>query len=157
MCILQVGILWRLCKTFLFQKKVGVFVWRAKRERLPVFVEFDKRGIDLNSVLCPLCNDYVETVKHSIIECEHALSIWRKVLAWWGFGSVNLSFRNLLCGSCPIQCSDVGSKIWQAVEWTCCYQIWKNRNQKVFKKASWSPPIALSEIQVKSYEWIAKR
>ncbi|XP_071739183.1 uncharacterized protein [Rutidosis leptorrhynchoides] len=38
----------------LVPKKVGVFVWRAMRNRLPVLLELDKRGIGLNSVLCPL-------------------------------------------------------------------------------------------------------
>ncbi|XP_071694791.1 uncharacterized protein [Rutidosis leptorrhynchoides] len=144
-------------KNCLVLKKVGVFVWRAKRERLPVLVELDKRGMDLHSVSCPLCDNEIESVKHSLLDCKHVKVIWEKILAWWGFGSVNLSFGNLLPGYCPFQCSELGSKIWQAVEWTSCYLIWKNRNQKVFKKSNWSPPVALSEIQVKSYDWIEKR
>ncbi|XP_071740196.1 uncharacterized protein [Rutidosis leptorrhynchoides] len=139
-------------KNNLEPKKVGVFVWRAKRERLPVLVELDKWGIDLHSVRCPLCDDDVESVKHSLLECKYVSVIWEKILVWWGFDSVNLSFGNLLRGFCPLQCSELGNKIWQAVEWTSCYLIWKNRNQKVFKKTNCSPPIVLSEIQVKSYK-----
>ncbi|GKB51716.1 retrovirus-related pol polyprotein from transposon TNT 1-94, partial [Tanacetum coccineum] len=37
----------------LVSKKVNIFVWRALRGRLPVRVELDIRGVDLDSVLCP--------------------------------------------------------------------------------------------------------
>ncbi|XP_071699382.1 uncharacterized protein [Rutidosis leptorrhynchoides] len=132
-------------------------MWRAKRERLLVLLELDKRGIDLHSVRCPLCDDHLETVKHSLLECKHASIIWEKVRSWWGFDSGIPSFGSLLPSLYHVQCSDLGNKIWQAVEWTCCYLIWKNRNHKVFKNTSWGPPVALNEIQVLSYDWIAKR
>ncbi|XP_071688909.1 uncharacterized protein [Rutidosis leptorrhynchoides] len=144
-------------KNNLVPKKVEVFVWRAKRERLPVLSELDKRGIDLHSVLCPLCGMEIESVKHSLLSCVHVREIWEKVPDWWGFDSINLSFDNLLCGCGPSNCSDLGREIWQAVEWISGYLLWRNRNQKVFKKLSWTAPNALSEIQVLSFDWVVKR
>ncbi|XP_071708436.1 uncharacterized protein [Rutidosis leptorrhynchoides] len=138
-------------------KKVEVFVWRARKERIPVLSELDKRGIDLNSLLCPLCVSDVETVHHALFSCVHAQAIWRKVREWWGFDSSNLSFDNFLHGLVPSHSSDLGSDLWQAVEWIACYLIWCNRNQKVFKNSTWTIPNALSEIQVKSHDWVAKR
>ncbi|GJX07199.1 ribonuclease H-like domain-containing protein [Tanacetum coccineum] len=38
-------------------------IWAIKG-RLPVRVELDRRGIDLDSVLCPCCNNVVETCAH---------------------------------------------------------------------------------------------
>ncbi|XP_071694430.1 uncharacterized protein [Rutidosis leptorrhynchoides] len=142
----------------LVPKKVEVFVWRAKRRRLPVLTELDKRGIDLHSVRCPICDNDIETVDHSLIFCKDTLDIWNKVYKWWGFNGVtNLSISEIFCGNSPHQLSTLGAKIWQAVEWSCGYLIWKNRNQKVFCNKSWNPPVALNEIQVKNYNWIAKR
>ncbi|XP_071714035.1 uncharacterized protein [Rutidosis leptorrhynchoides] len=138
-------------------KKVEIFVWRAKRERIPVLSELDKRGIDLHSTLCPLCESHVESISHALLSCEHAREIWRKTREWWGFDSANLAFDNFLCGLAPSSCSELGVKVWQAVEWITCYLIWRNRNQKVFKRANWTIPNAISEIQVKSYEWVSKR
>ncbi|GJS57295.1 ribonuclease H-like domain-containing protein [Tanacetum coccineum] len=37
--------------------KVNIFMWRALKGRLPVREELDKRGIDLDSVLCPSCTN----------------------------------------------------------------------------------------------------
>ncbi|XP_071718674.1 uncharacterized protein [Rutidosis leptorrhynchoides] len=107
-------------KNLLVPKKVGIFVWRARRDRLPVLLELDKRGIDLHSVLCPLCDDEVETVNHALSSCKKA-------------------------------------EIWQAMIWTSVYLIWKNRNNMIFKKSCWSPPVALCDIQVVSFDWIGKR
>ncbi|GJZ35962.1 reverse transcriptase domain, reverse transcriptase zinc-binding domain protein [Tanacetum coccineum] len=41
----------------LVPKKVNIFIWRALNGRIPVRVELDKRGVDLDSVLCPCCGD----------------------------------------------------------------------------------------------------
>ncbi|XP_071689168.1 uncharacterized protein [Rutidosis leptorrhynchoides] len=142
----------------LVPSKVDVFVWQVRKRRIPVLTELDKRGIDLNSVRCPICDDGVETVDHSMVLCKLAYDIWEKVFDWWGLGSVsNLSISEMFCGNSNVVMSEEGQKIWQAVEWTCGYLIWKNRNSKVFKNKCWNLPVALSDIQVRSFDWIAKR
>ncbi|XP_071692058.1 uncharacterized protein [Rutidosis leptorrhynchoides] len=141
----------------LVPKKIEVFSWRARKKRIPVLVELDKRGIDLNSVRCPLCDDDIESVNHSLILCKQVSGIWRKVFEWWGLnGLPSVQIEELLSNTNPGS-SDIGKSIWQAVTWSCCYLIWKNRNQKVFSNKCWNIPVALNEIQVKSFEWIAKR
>ncbi|XP_071739224.1 uncharacterized protein [Rutidosis leptorrhynchoides] len=145
-------------KNNLVPKKVEVFIWRTRKRRLPVLTELDKRGIDLNSTRCPVCDDDVKTVDHSILFCKEALGIWAKVYDWWGLsGAANVSIGETFGENPPNTMSGIGAKIWQAVKWTCGYLVWKNRNQKIFRKKCWSIPVALNEIQVTSYEWIAKR
>ncbi|XP_071718114.1 uncharacterized protein [Rutidosis leptorrhynchoides] len=51
--------------------KVDIFVWRVKLLRLPVRVELDKRGVDLDSILCPICKINLETVDHSLTQCPN--------------------------------------------------------------------------------------
>ncbi|XP_071739269.1 uncharacterized protein [Rutidosis leptorrhynchoides] len=50
--------------------KVGVFVWRVRWGRIPVLFELYKRGVDLNSVICSLCDYAVETVSHALFSCK---------------------------------------------------------------------------------------
>lgn len=59
----------------LVPKKVNIFVWRAQRGRLPVRVELDRRGVDLDAVLCPSCNNFVESCAHSLVTWDLAMSI----------------------------------------------------------------------------------
>ncbi|XP_071689109.1 uncharacterized protein [Rutidosis leptorrhynchoides] len=141
----------------LVPKEIEVFTWRARKKRLPVLFELDKRGVDLNSVCCPLCDGDIESVNHSLILCKQAFDVWCKVFEWWGrSGTLLLQVEDLLSDTGYAR-SDIGKSIWQAVMWSCSYLIWTNRNQKVFSNKCWNVPVALNEIQVKSYEWIAKR
>ncbi|XP_071727211.1 uncharacterized protein [Rutidosis leptorrhynchoides] len=142
----------------LVSKKIEIFIWRARLRRLAVRVELDKRGVNLHSVLCPICNDVVESVEHSLILCKFAMEVWERVCKWWGFANVvSLSISEAFLGKSSQHLSPLQILIWQAVEWSTGYLIWKNRNQKVFKDKSWSGPMALNEIQVISFEWISRR
>nr|GFA00588.1 reverse transcriptase domain, reverse transcriptase zinc-binding domain protein [Tanacetum cinerariifolium] len=77
--------LWNKC----VPKKVNIFVWRSLKGRLPVREELDKRGMDLDSILCPCYDSAVESCNHSLVMCNFARSVWEKIFIWWKFGGVN--------------------------------------------------------------------
>ncbi|XP_071704799.1 uncharacterized protein [Rutidosis leptorrhynchoides] len=145
-------------KNNLIPIKVGIFVWRLLRKRIAVRVELDRRGIDLGTLLCPLCNDVVESVDHAIFSCKSAQDIWNGISKWWNLslppGSI---LDDLIKCSTSIGVESSKRKIWQAVVWVTCYLIWKNRNLKVFKNDCWAALKVIAEIQVKTYEWIKNR
>ncbi|XP_071740119.1 uncharacterized protein [Rutidosis leptorrhynchoides] len=142
----------------LFHRETNTMALRSIKGRLPTLLELDKRGIDLNSVRCPICDNDIESLDHSLLTCKLAKDIWEKIFEWWKMGSVSHQGpRELLRGETGKPTSDIGKTIWQGVIWTCGYLIWKNRNEKIFKNKCWSVPVAVNEIQVKSFEWIAKR
>ncbi|GKF57626.1 RNA-directed DNA polymerase, eukaryota, reverse transcriptase zinc-binding domain protein, partial [Tanacetum coccineum] len=70
--------------------KVNIFVWRVLKGRLPVLSELDKRGIDLNTLLCPCCDDNVETTDNSLLLSNMAWSVWVKFFEWWKGGNVDV-------------------------------------------------------------------
>ena len=142
----------------LVPKKVNIFVWRALKGRLPVREELDKRGIDLDSVLCPCCDSAVETCAHSLVLCNLAMSVWEKIFRWWKVGNVNaLSIDELFSSNGNVNVPNISSRLWQVVRWTTGYYIWKERNERVFKKKVSSVNKIVQDIQLKSYEWIARR
>ncbi|XP_071686909.1 uncharacterized protein [Rutidosis leptorrhynchoides] len=102
----------------LIPQKIGIFMWRVQKNRLPVRIELDNKGIDLNSVLCPVCNDDIESINHALVACKSAASMWEKVRLWWGFDNLPItSYSDLaLCPSPHIR-DNLGSQIWQAVIW----------------------------------------
>ncbi|GJV56566.1 RNA-directed DNA polymerase, eukaryota, reverse transcriptase zinc-binding domain protein [Tanacetum coccineum] len=63
---------------------------RALKGRLPVREELDKRGIDLDSLLCPCCDNVVESCNHSLVLCDLAMKVWERIFRWWKVGNVNL-------------------------------------------------------------------
>ncbi|XP_071713532.1 uncharacterized protein [Rutidosis leptorrhynchoides] len=152
------GINTRTMRNYLVPKKVEVFVWGATQKRLPTRTELDKRGIDLHSIRCPICDDGLESVDHTLLFCKFAFDLWEQVYSWWGFRNVtNLSLNEILRGNGSVPMSSLGKMVWQAVEWIGAYHNWKNRNNKVFRGSSWNIPFALNEIQIRSFEWISHR
>ncbi|XP_071695620.1 uncharacterized protein [Rutidosis leptorrhynchoides] len=145
-------------KNNLVPLKVGIFVWRTLTKRIVVKEELDRRGIDLDTLLCPICNDVVESVDHAIYSCKFAQGIWVGILKWWNLPpSPSITLEELIKYSrslVPVSCK---KKVWQAVVWVTCYLIWKNRNLKVFKNDAWATSRIVTEIQVKSFEWIKNR
>ncbi|XP_071741342.1 uncharacterized protein [Rutidosis leptorrhynchoides] len=126
--------------------------------RIPVRVELDKRGINLHSVRCPVCCGDLESVDHILVNCSFALDVWNRVYKWWNIGAFSSSrVSETLQGNSTLAKSAIGKKIWQAVEWVCAYYLWKNRNMKTFQNNPFSASVLISEIQVKSYEWISGR
>ncbi|XP_071700071.1 uncharacterized protein [Rutidosis leptorrhynchoides] len=133
-------------------QKINIFSWKEKMGRLPTRSELDKRGIDLNTTLCPLCNDHVENLEHALTKCHHVKNVWISFLKWWNLHFINVSNLNdaLISDQNPPSTS-IGKTIWQASKWIACYTIWKYRNAKVFRNKEWMPNMIISEIQLSSF------
>ncbi|XP_071695233.1 uncharacterized protein [Rutidosis leptorrhynchoides] len=139
-------------------QKVEIFVWRAKLNRLPVRSELDKRGMDLDTILCPICGDETKSVDHLLFKCKKVIEFWKFFLKWWNIPDSRLnSLDPLNTDSIFGSFSKHGEKIWEAVKWVCCYSLWKARNNKVFKNKEWNISSILSEVQSLSFGWISKR
>nr|GFD42827.1 RNA-directed DNA polymerase, eukaryota, reverse transcriptase zinc-binding domain protein [Tanacetum cinerariifolium] len=114
-------------------KKVNVFVWRALRGRLPVLVEIDRRGIDLDFVLCPSCGNSVETCAYSLITCDLAMGVWDKIFNWWKVRSINaFTIDEFFSSNACVNVPKYFSCVWQAVIWSTGYYTWNERNARVF-------------------------
>ncbi|XP_071728482.1 uncharacterized protein [Rutidosis leptorrhynchoides] len=141
----------------------GIFTTQAlttlvnERNRIPVHVEIDKRGVDLDSVRCPMCNNDSETVEHATLTCPFAKDLWSRIFHWWNGGTPQYSnLEDMFQGkTCPSNTN--ASKLWQATEWVTGYMLWRIRNLKVFEGKMWNAPMVLSEIQAKSFLWITSR
>ncbi|GKB83446.1 RNA-directed DNA polymerase, eukaryota, reverse transcriptase zinc-binding domain protein [Tanacetum coccineum] len=62
--------------------KVNVFMWRLNLDKLPFMVNMERKGIDIDSLLCPVCGDHVENVDHLFFSCGMAREIWRLLARW---------------------------------------------------------------------------
>ncbi|XP_071729184.1 uncharacterized protein [Rutidosis leptorrhynchoides] len=138
--------------------KIAIFIWRAKLGTLPTRTELDKRGIDLDSTLCPLCQTHEESAAHILITCPLVAQIWQLVLDWWNKSSLSFGSLDDAFTECQTFAnSATGKTIWKATKWACGYTIWKYRNLKVFQNKTWTPALIISEIQAQSFKWISKR
>ncbi|XP_071694748.1 uncharacterized protein [Rutidosis leptorrhynchoides] len=139
-------------------QRVFIFAWRVIQLKILVRSELDKKGLDLHTVLCPLCDHHIETIEHALINCPNVSSIWTQLLDWWNQNNATISDINgAFISDQGFSHNSVGSSLWQATKWIACYIIWKHRNLKVFSNKMWNPAMLLSEIQSQSFSWISNR
>ncbi|XP_071704055.1 uncharacterized protein [Rutidosis leptorrhynchoides] len=139
-------------------QKVFIFSWRVIQLKIPVRYELDKKGTDLHTILCPLCDQHIETVDHALINCQKVASIWMQLLGWWNQNSYTISNINeAIISDQGFSHNSTGQSLWQATKWITCYILWKHRNLKVFSGKIWNPAMIISEIQTQSFSWISNR
>nr|GEU76589.1 RNA-directed DNA polymerase, eukaryota, reverse transcriptase zinc-binding domain protein [Tanacetum cinerariifolium] len=63
--------------------KINIHAWKVKLDSLPTRVNISKRGIVIDSILCPRCNMEVESSGHLLFTCRLARDLFEKTLAWW--------------------------------------------------------------------------
>ncbi|GJV86471.1 reverse transcriptase domain, reverse transcriptase zinc-binding domain protein [Tanacetum coccineum] len=139
-------------------KKVNIFMWRALKGRISVQDQLDRRGIDLDTTLCPCFNSIVESCIHSLVLCNFAMSMWEKIFNWGKLRNVNtFSIGEIFTANRNVVIPRYSSHLWQAVIWTSIYFIWNIRNELVFNRKVSSVTKIVQDIQLKSFEWITKR
>ncbi|GKC12361.1 RNA-directed DNA polymerase, eukaryota, reverse transcriptase zinc-binding domain protein [Tanacetum coccineum] len=63
-------------------QKVNIFMWRMLLDKLPHRLNLSSRGLDIDSILCPVCSEHVESNSHAFFSCSAASNIWRLVRGW---------------------------------------------------------------------------
>ncbi|GJR77459.1 RNA-directed DNA polymerase, eukaryota, reverse transcriptase zinc-binding domain protein [Tanacetum coccineum] len=98
-------------------KKVCIFVWRLYHRRIPIRVVLDNVGIDLHSVLCPCCEESIESLDHCFVLYPKVKPIWDRVLRWWDVGMQNLfSDEDVLNLTQANIFTRIKKEIWKGIE-----------------------------------------
>ncbi|GJT93456.1 RNA-directed DNA polymerase, eukaryota [Tanacetum coccineum] len=63
--------------------KVNINAWKIKIDALPTRFNLSRRGMDIESIICPVCNTGVETTQHLFFKCIVIRQIMTKILSWW--------------------------------------------------------------------------
>ncbi|GJU88366.1 RNA-directed DNA polymerase, eukaryota, reverse transcriptase zinc-binding domain protein [Tanacetum coccineum] len=121
------------CKSI--PKKVCVFIWRLYHGRFPVRTILDDIGIDLHTLLCPSCNDVVESLDHCFVLCPKVQLLWKRVFEWWALENIDVfSVQDVLNLTDINSFNGINRERWKAVIWSTLYIIWSNRNQLIFRR-----------------------
>ncbi|GJW27979.1 RNA-directed DNA polymerase, eukaryota, reverse transcriptase zinc-binding domain protein [Tanacetum coccineum] len=138
--------------------KINVFLWRVALNKLPTRVNLDRKGIDIESTLCRICCEDVETVNHIFFSCEMAKDLWALLARWW---ELDIPFcSNFLEWSSWLDSSHLPSKaniFLDGVGGTILWSIWNFQNRLVF---SVPPPMKATlwdSIISQSFLWISIR
>nr|KAJ0211295.1 hypothetical protein LSAT_V11C400159080 [Lactuca sativa] len=127
------------------------FIWRASLGRIPAATELAKRGITVESIQCGYCMAMDESPNHILLNCTFAKTVWE-----W-------------CNMPQIQLNTVGEPIEYAAKHDTCrknmkviinicystlWEIWKARNERIFKRLITTPTLVADNIQMTVHTWM---
>ncbi|GKB11683.1 putative RNA-directed DNA polymerase, eukaryota, reverse transcriptase zinc-binding domain protein [Tanacetum coccineum] len=138
--------------------KVNVFLWRLKLNKLSSRVNLVRRGIEISSLLCPLCLGDFETVNHSFFNCDLAKGLWSLFAKWW---EVDIP----ACGNIAewyewlggLHVSSNVRLFLEGVGGTIMWAIWNFRNLLIFSSPPPKKATLWDYIVSQSYLWISSR
>nr|GEV17155.1 hypothetical protein [Tanacetum cinerariifolium] len=58
---------------------------------LPTRLNLSRRGLDLQSILCPSCGKFAKSTNHVFFVCPMTSDIFHKIITWWDVGFLELS------------------------------------------------------------------
>ena len=137
---------------------MNVFIWKLRLNKLPTLVNMDKIGIDVASLLCPVCNDHVETVDHLFFSCGMAKDLWGLLASWC---SLDIPEVSNIAGWFSWLDASHGSKyartILEGIVSTMLWSIWKFRNAWIFSMSKPKKADIWDSIVHQSFLWISSR
>ncbi|GJU47483.1 RNA-directed DNA polymerase, eukaryota [Tanacetum coccineum] len=63
--------------------KINIFAWRVSLDKLPTRLNLSLRGLDIPSIIFPLCSIVVESTSHLLFSCQLTRQFMLKVARWW--------------------------------------------------------------------------
>lgn len=60
-------------------RKVNILIRRVLRDRFITFLSLSKLGLDISSIMCPVCDVEVEQLDHLFLKYEFAIRTWDAV------------------------------------------------------------------------------
>ncbi|GKD66375.1 RNA-directed DNA polymerase, eukaryota, reverse transcriptase zinc-binding domain protein, partial [Tanacetum coccineum] len=62
---------------------VNIHAWKVIIDCLPTRLNISRRGIDIPSILCPICGSVTESSSHLFCDCLVAKDNFHKICRWW--------------------------------------------------------------------------
>ncbi|KAL4565096.1 hypothetical protein LXL04_029180 [Taraxacum kok-saghyz] len=139
-------------------KKVNCFAWRIMLNRIPTKDNLLKRGVNVGSILCTVCEQSHEEVDHLLFACKFAKEIWAWLIRWSGFGlPMPANFGDLCNYGETMKTEKWKRKLFWALTYGAMWSIWGARNDLVFKNKRLTPMRTADDIQLNTFNWIKHR
>ncbi|GKC65626.1 RNA-directed DNA polymerase, eukaryota, partial [Tanacetum coccineum] len=138
--------------------KVNVLSWKVMVEALPTRLNMSRRGISIPSIMCPVCDEEVESVNHLFFRCKVCYQIGRKVLKWWNMSDQEVnSYAEWSVWMASIRIGSKLKEIFEGVWITTWWYMWWYRNKILFEDNPSKKADIFDRIVVISYQWCKSR
>lgn len=139
-------------------RKVNIFIWRLRLDRLPTRLNLSKRGLEIDSIMCPICNANVESNDHVFFNCEVASSVWCLIRSWCNLSCpLPSSSRDWLTWIDNLPGSSLKKDRLYVIIASMFWTIWKYRNSITFSSNSMRKCDIFDSIRLISFSWLKYR
>nr|GFB12980.1 RNA-directed DNA polymerase, eukaryota [Tanacetum cinerariifolium] len=134
--------------------KVNVHAWKVRVNGLPTRWNISHRGIDIPSILCPLCEMGVESSKHLFFNGSVVRAIFWRVCIWWDVRYMALdSFDEWISWITNLRLPSKNKIILEGVCYGLWWFIWAFRNKKIFDLVPSSKANIFDDLVISSFFW----
>ncbi|GJT41805.1 RNA-directed DNA polymerase, eukaryota, reverse transcriptase zinc-binding domain protein [Tanacetum coccineum] len=138
--------------------KVIILAWKIKLDYLPTRFNLSRRGLDIHSILCPICEKHTETSGHTFFACSMASDIVCNIALWWDVNPPHItSFEEWELWMSSLNLSSNHKLLLEGVIYTAWWFIWNFRNKLVFGSTSPSKAVLFDDIVARSFQWCKHR
>ena len=137
--------------------KVVMFIWRLFCDRLPTKNNLIRHDILNNdSCLCDGRCGYLETLNHLFLHCSTFGVVWYYIYCWLGISSVlpYAAADHFIQFSYVGDGSKVRKSLLHLIWFTTVWEIWKERNNSIFKGKECSVTLVVNKSKLLSYRWL---
>ncbi|GJV63534.1 RNA-directed DNA polymerase, eukaryota [Tanacetum coccineum] len=125
--------------------KVNVHAWKVKIDSLPTRLNISRRGMDIDSITCSICDSGVESSSHLFFKCNMVRDIIRKITRWWDITYIEAdSYEDWLNWLVNLRLSSNYKQALEGVFYVMWWHVWQYRNKYIFEAVS-SPKAMIFE------------
>ncbi|GJZ30199.1 RNA-directed DNA polymerase, eukaryota [Tanacetum coccineum] len=137
--------------------KVNVMAWKIKLDAIPTRINMSRRGIDLDSLSCPICECGIESVGHLFFQCQVVRQVVRKISFWWNVNYVDFnSYEEWLNWLTSLRLTAKYKELLEGVFYVLWWLIWSFRNKTIFEAKPPSKAAIFDNVVSSSFYWYFK-
>ncbi|GJS70202.1 RNA-directed DNA polymerase, eukaryota [Tanacetum coccineum] len=138
--------------------KVNVHAWKVKIDSLPTRFNISRRGMDIESITCSICDNEVESSSHLFFKCNMVRDIIRKITRWWDITYIEAdSYEDWLNWLVNLRLSSNYKQALEGVFYVMWWHVWQYRNKYIFEAVSSSKAMIFEDIVSRSFYWCRNR
>ncbi|GKC11408.1 RNA-directed DNA polymerase, eukaryota [Tanacetum coccineum] len=128
--------------------KVNILAWKIKIDALPTRFKISRRGIDIDSILCPICDCGVESASHLFFSCSLVRQVVRKVCSWWEVNYVDVnSYVEWVTWMESLRLMSKSKLMLEGVFYVVWWHIWLYRNKLLFETKFPSNAVIFEDVE----------
>ncbi|GJS32258.1 RNA-directed DNA polymerase, eukaryota [Tanacetum coccineum] len=135
--------------------KVNIIAWKVKSNALSTRFNISRRGMNIDSIVCRICNAGVESTNHIFFQCVVVRQIMRKISSWWNidYSDVN-SYEEWRVWLVSIRIQSKLKGVLEGVYYGLWWYMWNFRNKLLFDKKIPEKALIFDNLVSSSFYWL---